>query len=50
MKTTEDVSVRLRSDLQMGKDVEGRVRTRLGKENMYIFPRGKVNVCRGSRS
>ena len=30
MKTSEGGSVGLRSDLQMVKDVEGRVRTRLG--------------------
>ena len=31
MKTSEGGSVGLRSDLQMVKDVEGRVRTRLGR-------------------
>ncbi len=60
MKTSEGGSVGLRSDLQIVKDVEGRIRTRLGRmirdlkwehyreKNMHIFPREKVNVCRGS--
>ena len=51
MKTSEGGSVGLRSDLQMVKDVEGRVRTRLGRmirdlkwehyrerKHVYFFP------------
>ena len=60
MKTSEGGSVGLRSDLQMVKDVEGRVRTRLGRmiwdlkwehyeerKHVYFFPGERLMIARG---